>query len=153
MRVAVNSHALPIYKKNRIASLLCIFETTVIVFTDNVCKQFESRSVKTFLWACSGFKLFDCDNNVVVKKAVSSWLYTSEHSRMYIRWAMTRTNQTAVCSLISAFVISYLECIVVNLAPCKISIFQLVSVVEQTDLDLTKAETQKTGFRRLRPRY
>ena len=27
MRVAVNSHALPIYKKNRIASSLCIFET------------------------------------------------------------------------------------------------------------------------------
>ena len=29
MRVAVNSHALTIYKKNRIASLLCIFETTI----------------------------------------------------------------------------------------------------------------------------
>ena len=29
MRVTVNSHALPIYKKNRIASLLCIFETTI----------------------------------------------------------------------------------------------------------------------------
>ena len=28
-QVAVNSHALPIYKKNRIASLLCIFETTI----------------------------------------------------------------------------------------------------------------------------
>ena len=26
---AVNSHALPIYKKNRFASLLCIFETTI----------------------------------------------------------------------------------------------------------------------------
>ena len=32
MRVAVNSHALPIYKKNRIASLLCIFETTIRQF-------------------------------------------------------------------------------------------------------------------------
>ena len=30
MRVAVNSHALPVYKKSRIASLLCIFETTVV---------------------------------------------------------------------------------------------------------------------------
>ena len=29
MRVAVNSHALPVRKKNRITSLLCIFETTV----------------------------------------------------------------------------------------------------------------------------
>ena len=30
MRVAVNCHALPIYKQNRIASLLCIFETTLM---------------------------------------------------------------------------------------------------------------------------
>ena len=29
MRVAVTNHALPFYKKNRIASLLCIFETTI----------------------------------------------------------------------------------------------------------------------------
>ena len=29
MRVAVNSHALPVYKENRIASLLCIFENTI----------------------------------------------------------------------------------------------------------------------------
>ena len=38
MRVAVNIHALPIYKKNRIASLLCIFETIInnvfCVFTE-----------------------------------------------------------------------------------------------------------------------
>ena len=27
---AVKSHALPIYKKNRIASLLCIFETIIL---------------------------------------------------------------------------------------------------------------------------
>ena len=33
MHVAVNSHALPIYKKNRIASLLCIFETTIVYST------------------------------------------------------------------------------------------------------------------------
>ena len=29
MRVAVINHALPIFKKNRIASLLCIFETKI----------------------------------------------------------------------------------------------------------------------------
>ena len=29
MRVAVKSHALPVCKKNRIASLLCIFESTI----------------------------------------------------------------------------------------------------------------------------
>ena len=33
MRVAVNSHALPIYKKNSIASLLCIFETTIYTYS------------------------------------------------------------------------------------------------------------------------
>ena len=30
MRVAVNSHALPVYKKYSIASLICIFETTTL---------------------------------------------------------------------------------------------------------------------------
>ena len=41
MRVAVNSHALPIYKKNRIASLLCIFETTLslVSFCDKSADQ------------------------------------------------------------------------------------------------------------------
>ena len=29
MRVAMKNHALPVYKKNRIASLLCIFESTI----------------------------------------------------------------------------------------------------------------------------
>ena len=29
MHVAVNNHALPVFKKNRIASLLCIFETII----------------------------------------------------------------------------------------------------------------------------
>ena len=32
MREAVNNHALPIYKKNRVASLLCIFESTIPVY-------------------------------------------------------------------------------------------------------------------------
>ena len=35
MRVAVNSHALPVYKKNRIASLLCIFGTTTFLFSQS----------------------------------------------------------------------------------------------------------------------
>ena len=30
MRVAVKSHALPVYKKNRIVSLLCIFESILL---------------------------------------------------------------------------------------------------------------------------
>ena len=31
MRVAMKSHALPVYKKNRIAPLLCIFETIIYI--------------------------------------------------------------------------------------------------------------------------
>ena len=36
MRVAVKNHALPVYKKNRIASLLCIFESTI---SGTTCKD------------------------------------------------------------------------------------------------------------------
>ena len=32
MRVAVKNHALPVYKKNRIDPLLCIFESTIISY-------------------------------------------------------------------------------------------------------------------------
>ena len=32
MRVAVNNHALPVYKKTRITSLLCIFESTIRMY-------------------------------------------------------------------------------------------------------------------------
>ena len=31
VRVAVNSHALPVHMKNRITSLLCIFETIIML--------------------------------------------------------------------------------------------------------------------------
>ena len=38
MRVAVKNHALPVFKKNRIALLLCIFETIIFaMFTNFVC--------------------------------------------------------------------------------------------------------------------
>ena len=36
MRVAVNRHALPVYKKNRITSLLCIVETTVVFWLNTL---------------------------------------------------------------------------------------------------------------------
>ena len=45
MRLAVKSHALPVYKKNRIASLLCIFKSTIVhksilplLFADDISK-------------------------------------------------------------------------------------------------------------------
>ena len=36
VRVAVNSHALPVHKKNRITSLLCIFETIICIFETTI---------------------------------------------------------------------------------------------------------------------
>ena len=49
-------------------------------------------------------------------------------------------------SLISAFVIHFLESIICKLATGEISIFQLVPVVEETGLSLALSETPKTGF-------
>ena len=43
MRVVVNSHALPIYKKNRIASLLCIFET---IIADEIAEPRPDMNIK-----------------------------------------------------------------------------------------------------------
>ena len=49
-------------------------------------------------------------------------------------------------SLTSTFVIHYLERIVANLVSCKISIFLLVPVAEQTSLCLTFSETPEDRF-------
>ena len=54
-------------------------------------------------------------------------------------------------SLISTFVISFLESIISNLATGKISFSSLISVAEETGLSLTLLETLKTGFVALRP--
>ena len=55
------------------------------------------------------------------------------------------------CRLISAFVIRLLESIISKLASSDISIFQLVSVAEETGLSLALSETSKTGFFAVRP--
>ena len=54
-------------------------------------------------------------------------------------------------SLISAFVIRVLETIISRLASSAISIFWLVSVVQEVGLNLTLSETPKTGFLVTRP--
>ena len=55
-------------------------------------------------------------------------------------------------SLISTFVIHFLESTISKLATSEISIFQLVPVAEQAGLNLTLSETPKTGFLTSRPR-
>ena len=52
------------------------------------------------------------------------------------------------CSLISAFVICFLESIICNLATGEISIFKLVSVAERTGLKLFLSETRRQVFSR-----
>ena len=56
-------------------------------------------------------------------------------------------------SLISAFVIRFLESTISKLASSEISIFQLVPVAEQAGLNLTLSEIPKTGFVASRPIY
>ena len=53
-------------------------------------------------------------------------------------------------SLISFFIIHFLESVISKLATGEISIFPLVSVVEENDLSLALSEIPKTGFIRLR---
>ena len=56
-------------------------------------------------------------------------------------------------SLISAFVIRFLESIIRKLASGEISLFQLVSVAEEAGLNLALSENPKTGFLATRPIY
>ena len=59
----------------------------------------------------------------------------------------TDADQTAhLRRLISAFVIRFLESIISKLATSKMSNFQLVSVAQETGLNLTLSETPTTGF-------
>ena len=54
-------------------------------------------------------------------------------------------------SLISAFVFRFLKSIISKLATSDISTFYLVSVTEETGLNLALSETPKTGFVASRP--
>ena len=54
-------------------------------------------------------------------------------------------------SLISAFVIRFFENIICKLATGEISIFKIVSVAEETSLNLALTGTPKTGFLAMRP--
>ena len=56
-------------------------------------------------------------------------------------------------SLISAFVIRFLESNICKLTTSEISTFSLVSVAEEIDLKLALSETPKTGFVAARPNY
>ena len=49
-------------------------------------------------------------------------------------------------SLISTFIVPFLESIICKLATSEISVFKLVSVAEETALSLALSETPKTGF-------
>ena len=48
MGIAVKTHALPVYKKHRIASLLCIFESTINIIICHCCSYFSHKSQDFF---------------------------------------------------------------------------------------------------------
>ena len=52
---------------------------------------------------------------------------------------------------LNAFVIRFLECVISKLVTSVITVFYLVSVVEETNLSLTISENPKTGFVMSRP--
>ena len=80
MHVVVNTSPLPVYKKYRITSLLCIFETIIGVFNTGITllekstlrknKKFRVelslKSVATLTWQ-PGYKTFLCSNQLSVK--------------------------------------------------------------------------------------
>ena len=83
-------------------------------------------------------------------------LYWPRHEKTCLRGFANNTgaDQSAhPCSLISAFVIHFVESIISELATSEISCFYLVSVAEETCLKLALSETPKTGFLALRPNY
>ena len=76
------------------------------------------------------------------------------------KWASTQENlSSGVCeqqrrrpALSAPFVDRLLESIISRLATSKVSLFQLVSVAEETSLSLALSETPKTGFVTSRPK-
>ena len=68
MRVAMNSHALPVYKNNRIASLLCIFETIIRVRTKQIFFLFLNQNI------CCGYS-----------KEPSQWDGSFEHPKHMLK--------------------------------------------------------------------
>ena len=58
----------------------------------------------------------------------------------------TTPAQTSLRSLISVFAICFLENFICKLGKGEISIFYIVSVAEETGLNLALKETLKTGF-------
>ena len=63
-----------------------------------------------------------------------------------------RTTQKQTSLRISAFVIHVLESVISKLATHEISVFQLVSVAEETGFSLTLSETPKSGLVVVRPK-
>ena len=61
MRIAVKSHALPVYKKHRIASLLCIFESTIYMA---ICHGVKLLLIKCCIQQCN--HQFEFDNKLWV---------------------------------------------------------------------------------------
>ena len=78
-------------------------------------------------------------------------LYGPRREKTCLRGCANNKGADQTAHLRSTFVIRFLESIMSRLAWSEISIFYVVSVAEETGLDLTLSGTPKTGFHATRP--
>ena len=111
-----------------------------------LCKYYDG-CYKSMLSMCLCFKLFNRTNDW----CRITWASTRENLSLGFVNNIGADQPVHPRSLISTFVFYFLESIISKLAMNEISIFLLVSVAEQAGLNLTLAETPKTGFLAVRP--
>ena len=94
-----------------------------------------------------------CHNTVTVVTILST-IYGPRREKTCLRGVANNTGADRPAhlrSLVSTFVIRFLESFICKLATGEISIFLIVSVTEETGLNLALTETPKTGFLAIRP--
>ena len=95
---------------------------------------------------------------VLIENCLVWYWFSVFYGKLSFNWATSWENlflpyannkdavQPRIRSLISAFVVRCLDCIISVLSIYKISRPWLVSVAEQAGLSITRSQTQKTGF-------
>ena len=90
-------------------------------------------------------QLFNMQMILILLQIIFTWAAARENLTSF--YVNKGTNQPAYrCNLISAFVIRFLQSMIYKLASYNVSILLLVSVAEHVCLNLTWAETPKTGL-------
>ena len=126
------------------SSVFCLFVLILYVLVNNLTHGYHSCSFYyTSLW--TWWLSWSCDQDhlgLTTEKSVFRGVVSNKGA-----------DQPAhLCSsLISAFVILFLENVIPKLATSEFSIFYLVSVAEQASFGITWLQTPKTDFHTLSP--